>query len=487
MINLIKNELTKIFKKKSILVMLLIIFGYVVLTNFIYTKIYDDNGNATIGNLEEEEISYYEKEIDNLDLTNNDDLTDYIYYRTEIDIKSLLDKYKENSWQKTIIRNNMYDTIYNINYYTYSKEKNEEELKKYKVIYNNQLKRLDANDWKTFVEEELIIQKDELKKLETTLNNETNKNKQTELQNQIKYINLSIEKLKLRLEKNISYTDSYLNQALEDYYTLKEENINYDEKKATYEEKKQHNLSLTETAKNKYVLDNNQNINQQNNSRGIFINFLDEYEILILIVIVMIGGSIVSDEYSKGTIKLLLIRPHNRSKILTSKLISLILAIILTFITIVLMQLIVGGIFFGFDSLSIPAVVYNFTTSTTQTYNIFIYLTIMFLANLPKYILIGTLAFSIGTIFKNTALATTIGILGYMGSGIINILVIEHNIEILKYFVTLNWDLGEYLFGGLPSFSYVSLPFSIAICILYFIIMLIPTYIIFKKTNIKNT
>lgn len=487
MINLIKNELTKIFKKKSILVVILIIFGYIILTNFIYSKIYDNNGNATFGNLAEEEISYYEKEIDNLDLKNNDDLTDYIYYKTEIDIKTLSDKYKENSWQKTIIRNNMYDTIYNINYYTYSKEKNKVEEEKYQTIYNKQLKRLEANDWKVFVEEEISIQKTELKELETDLNTETNKNKQNELQNQINHIKLSIEKLEFRLQKDISYSDSYLNKALEDYYTLKEENIKYDEKKASYEEKKQHNLSLTEMAKNKYTIDNSQNINQQNNSRGIFINFLDEYEILILIVIVMIGGSIVSDEYSKGTIKLLLIRPHSRSKILTSKLISLFLSIILTFITIAIMQLVVGGIFFGFDSLSIPAVVYNFTTNTTQTYNIFIYLIIMFLANLPKYILISTLAFAIGTIFKNTALATTLGILGYMGSGIINILVIEHNIKILKYFVTLNWNLGEYLFGGLPSFSYVSLPFSIAICILYFIIMLIPTYIIFKKTNIKNT
>lgn len=485
MINLIKNELTKIIKKKSMLVMLLIIFGYVILTNLIYTKVYDDNGNITIGNIEEE-ITYYEKEIDNLDLENTDDLTDYIYYKTEIDIKTLTDKYEENSWQTTIIRNNMYDTIYNINYYTYSKEKNETKTKKYQDIYNNQLKKLNINDWKSFVEEEIITRKAELKELENSLTNEKNKNKQNELQSQIKHTNLNIEKLELRLKKDINYTDDYLNQALEDYYTLKEENINYNEKKANYEEKKQHNHALTEMAKNKYALDNSQNISQQNSSRGIFINFFNEYEILILIVIVMIGGSIVSDEYSKGTIKLLLIRPHSRSKILTAKLISLILSIILTFIIISLMQLIIGGIFFGFDSLNIPVIVYNLTTNTTQTYNIFIYLIIMFLVNLPKYILIGTLAFSIGTIFKNTALATTIGILGYMGSGIINMLVINHNIEIFKYFVTLNWDLGEYLFGGLPSFSFVSLPFSIAICILYFIIMLTPTYIIFKKNNIKN-
>lgn len=487
MINLIKNELTKIIRKKSTTVMLIIILGYVILTNFLYTKIYDDNGNMSIDNITNEDIAYYEKEINNLNLKNEDDLNDYIYYKTEIKLKNLIDQYGNDSWQATIIKNNMYDTIYNINYYTYSNEKNEDLLKKYQSTYNKQIEKLNANDWKSFVKEEVVNEEKSLKELQTSLDKEKNKNKQSELKKQIEQTKLNIEKLKFRLNKDISYTNTYLNTALENYYSIQAENLNYNAKTANYEEKIGHNNSLTEMAKNKYAIDHNQNINKQNSSRGIFINFFNEYEMLILIVIVMIGGSIVSEEFSKGTIKLLLIRPHSRAKILTSKFISLILTIIFTFIILALLQLIVGGIFFGFDSLSIPAVVYNFTNKDIQTYNVFTYLILMFLSNLPKYILISTLAFAISTIFKNTALATTLGILGYIGSSVINLLVVEHNIKIFKFFVTLNWNFQEYLFGGLPSFSYVSLPFSIAICILYFMIMIIPTYVIFKKINIKNT
>ena len=150
------------------------------------------------------------------------------------------------------------------------------------------------------------------------------------------------------------------------------------------------------------------------------------------------------------------------------------------------MQFVVGGIVSGFDSYQTPAVVYNYNTNQIQELNIVTYLALVALGKLPIYILLMTLAFAISTLFSNTALSIAITLLGYMGSSVINLLAIQFKIELLKFFVTPNWDLTQYLFGGLPSFQYVSLPFSIIINIAYFIIMLIPTYVVFKKKNIKN-
>ena len=50
----------------------------------------------------------------------------------------------------------------------------------------------------------------------------------------------------------------------------------------------------------------------------------------------------------------------------------------------------------------------------------------------------------------------------------------------------MNWDLSPYLFGGLASMEGMSLGFSIMVSIIYLLLMIIPTYIIFKKRNIKN-
>ena len=151
-----------------------------------------------------------------------------------------------------------------------------------------------------------------------------------------------------------------------------------------------------------------------------------------------------------------------------------------------IMQLFVGGVIFGFDSLSAPVVEYNFNTNSLQEINVLVYFLIQFLAQLPMFILLATLAFALGTIFANSALAITISLLGYIAANIINQLAMSYNIKFLEYFVTMNWDLSQYLFGNLPNMEGMTMSFSIITCIVYFLIMVIPTLIIFKKKNIKN-
>ena len=466
------------------IVMFIIILGFVLLTNFIYHTFLDSEGNSIEF---KNDISYYEGEIKTLDLNNEADLEDYITYKTEIDTLKLLKDYDDDSWQSSVINNTIYNTLYDINYYTYSKEKDDDKVKIYKEIYDRQINNLRNGDFKIFVKEEIKKEEELLKEKEILLAKETNKKRIKTLEKEIETSKLNVDKLHLRIDKNIINGKSFLNNALEEYYAFKISELDYNEDNASYTDKKNHNMDLTNMAINKYALDNEVNVLNEGSSRGILINFFREYEMIIVVAIVMIAGSIVSEEFSKGTIKLLLIRPHSRSKILLSKLLSVILSIFIVFGVVFLLQLIIGGLFFGFDSLKLPAVVYNFNTNKIQTLNVFSYLLLTFISNLPKLILIATLSFSISTIFKNTALANMIGIFGYISSEIINMLVIGRNLKLFKYFITLNWNLGDYLFGGLPEFQYISLPFSIIICIIYFILILIPTFIVFKKTNIKNT
>ena len=200
----------------------------------------------------------------------------------------------------------------------------------------------------------------------------------------------------------------------------------------------------------------------------------------------MIAGTIVSEEFNKGTIKLLLVKPYTRNKILLSKFITTLIMIVFVIIVTIIMQILIGGVLFGFDSLGMPVVEYNFNTNSLQEINIFVYLIIQTLTQLPMIILLAVLAFAISTIFSNSALAITISLLGYMSTAIINQLVMAYNLGFMKYFVTMNWDLSMYLFGGLPLMEGMNMTMSIIICIAYFLIMMIPTFVIFKKRNIKN-
>ena len=90
------------------------------------------------------------------------------------------------------------------------------------------------------------------------------------------------------------------------------------------------------------------------------------------------------------------------------------------------------------------------------------------------------------TIFTNSALAITISLLGYMGSSVINMLALHLKLNWIKYFVTPNWNLTEYFWGGIPTFEGITLPFSIAIIVIYMVIILVKTFIIYQKKNIKN-
>ena len=117
------------------------------------------------------------------------------------------------------------------------------------------------------------------------------------------------------------------------------------------------------------------------------VNFFSHYEIFIVIIIVMIAGTIVSEEFNKGTIKLLLVRPYKRATILTSKFITCLIMVAIIIISIMLMQFIVGGIIFGFDSFGTPTIEYDFNAHEIQEMNIASYMLIQTIGKLPIYVL----------------------------------------------------------------------------------------------------
>ena len=264
------------------------------------------------------------------------------------------------------------------------------------------------------------------------------------------------------------------------------EQINNSNEKLTYEQKKEYNESLESSQISKYIIENHVDVNKQDDLRGVLSEFFNEFGLFIIVIVIMIAGTIVSEEFNKGTIKLLLVKPYSRRKILFAKFITILIMILFTIIITIAMQLIVGGIIFGFDSLKIPVIVYDFSKNMIQEINVFTYLGMQIINILPSIILLSTLSFALSTIFTNSPLAIALPLLGYMGAAVINQLAIQYNIQFLKYFVTLNWDFTQYLYGNLPLMEGLTPEFSGVICIIYMLIMLIPTFIIFKNKNIKN-
>lgn len=481
MISLIQNELKKIFKKKSLLITLLVTLAFIILTNVIYKL---DFGNSYYDYIEEE-ISFYGEQLKTLDPEKDKDM--YAQYKTELEVYQLVKKYDEKSWQAKIIQSEMRSCISDINYFTYQ-EKSDSGLKIAKAKYNEYIKRLDTNDWRYFAEEEVKEKNTEIDELKAMQEKTTNKLEIKELQNQIRGYEISRQIATWRLEKDIPYGNDYKNNCLNSYMVAMEDIRSYDfgETEKNYDSKKQYYKAQETAAINKYDIENGTTVGDTSSAKGILLSTFDEYEIFLIVMFMMTAGVIVSEEFSKGTIKLLLIKPYKRSTILASKFITSIIVAIIVIILVILMQFVVGGLIQGFDSFKNPTIIYDHTINNVKQINTIQYLAMEALGKAPMYILLMTLAFAFSTIFTNSALAITISLLGYMGSSVINMLALNLKLNWIKYFVTPNWNLTEYFWGGIPTFEGITLPFSIAIIVIYMVIMLIPTFIIFQKKNIKN-
>lgn len=485
MSNLIKNELIKIFKKKSIYITLLVVLAFVILTNCIYKFFNNSNSYMYSDNY----IKYVKEDLAKLDPNKASDLAMYIDLTTQLEIYEMIEKFDKDAWQRDIISRNIATYIGEKNTYKYGTDKDEEKVKQLEEKINKVLEKLNQDDWRYFAKLELEEAENALKNLKEQKNSIIDKQQIETIESSIKNTEIDKQVAKYRVDKDIKYGTDYRNTALNQYYTSSKEIVQLEEEPEelkNYENKKQYNKSIERREINKYILDNDVDINKSNDTRGILKNFFNEYGLFVIVMIVMIAGTIVSEEFNKGTIKLLLVKPYSRNKILLSKFLTMTIMIIFSIAIIIVMQLIVGGIISGFDSLSVPIVQYNFNTQSLEVMNIFAYLGLQTLTQLPMLILLATLAFAFSTIFTNSALAITIALLGYMSTSVINTLVIQYKVQFMKFFVTMNWDFSGYLFGNLPNMEGMTPGFSIIMCILYFIIMIIPTFIIFKKKNIKN-
>lgn len=482
MSKLIKNELIKNFSKKSMIVIGVIILAIIIGFN-VLNKVSQNMSNSYSA-YSEGYIQYLDEELSNLDPNKPSDINKYVETKSQKDLATLAKDYKETSWQAEVIGTVISPIIEEMNNYEYI-DKNNEALTSSKAKYDEMLTALKNNDWKYFANKELDSLNTQIEELNALIAQDSEND---DLKTQLKSLELQKEVVNLRLDKNINYgSDNYKSIAVQNYRMYMGNYIQSSQgKNLTDEEKSEINGYLEKANLYKYDLYNDTEYQNTATANYTFQNSIGTYIAIIVMVVVIVAGVSISEEFNKGTVKLLLVRPYSRTKILISKLIAVFITMLITTATILLLQFIIGGIVYGFGTYMMNVVQFDFTTNSIVTLNIFAYLGLIFICKLPIFILIGTLAFALSTLFLNSPLAVALPILGYMGSDVINMIAISYKWDWVKYFVTPNWDLSQYLFGGTPMFSGISIEFSITICAIYFVIMLVASIVSFKKRNIKN-
>ncbi|WP_441895000.1 ABC transporter permease [Paenibacillus sp. YAF4_2] len=93
----------------------------------------------------------------------------------------------------------------------------------------------------------------------------------------------------------------------------------------------------------------------------------------------IIAGDIIAAEFSTGTIKLLLIRPSSRIKILLSKYLAMLLFSMVLLLILFVISFLINGILFGFNDMDLPLL--HFTGGQVVEQNMVLHLWKTYLLN----------------------------------------------------------------------------------------------------------
>jgi ABC-2 type transport system permease protein len=211
-------------------------------------------------------------------------------------------------------------------------------------------------------------------------------------------------------------------------------------------------------------------------------NMLKAADLVIVVTVftVVIAADSVAGEFGSGTIKLLLIRPVSRSKILLSKYISAIVFSVLLLLVLFISAFLVSGLLQGFHDVGVPFV-YASSDGIVHTTNIVQEAISTYLYQCVQMIITVTMAFMISTVFRSSsiAIALSVGIM-FAGSSIVSFL---SQFSWAKYYLFENTDLTQYL-TGTPNIQGMTLSFSVTVIIVYFLIFNALSWIVFKKRDV---
>ena len=303
---------------------------------------------------------------------------------------------------------------------------------------------LQNNDFPKYIEMRIQQENDNIKSMEDQIDiqeqaiidnpdQEENLNQIIEdLKKQIAMVQTNnIPILQYRLEKNIiPYAVVWQNTALDDIsnsrqqlqYTtiMKEEDFNKDQY-----------MAIQYGSYSRYVAAIQAQIDELNNkiliaqscldadkpdmkyvptgARNISMQFL-VYSIAIALFSILVGGWLMASEFQMGTIRLLMIRPKTRLKILMSKFIAGFVLCLALYVAGTIINIVLNGICFGFGDYAFP----NFTIAGQIGF--FAFFIPKFLACIVSIVFAYSVSFMLSVLVKNIAVSIAVPIVCFVGS-----------------------------------------------------------------------
>lgn len=203
---------------------------------------------------------------------------------------------------------------------------------------------------------------------------------------------------------------------------------------------------------------------------------------VISLFTIIVAAGIISNEFKWGTIKLLLIRPISRTKILFSKYLSVLIFAFTLLIFLLAASWLVGAVLFGLNGFN-PVVVQE-TMSGYYHGNVMDEIMKSYGYSLVTLVMMATFAFMISAIFRSSGMAIGLAIFLMMAGNAIVAFLSQY--EWSKYILFANTNLQQYTNGMSPAIPGMTMTFSIIVLMVYFVIFLAAAWTAFTKRDVAG-
>ncbi len=202
---------------------------------------------------------------------------------------------------------------------------------------------------------------------------------------------------------------------------------------------------------------------------------------VIGLLIMVVAGSCIANEYSQGTIKFLLINPIKRWKILMSKYFTV---ITFGYVMLALMFLIVlptAGLMLGFDGISAPYL----TVEAGEVVESSAMLRVVgsWLLGSVEFVIYATLAMALSSLTRSAALAVGLSVFFMLAGNTIVLVLNQFGMDWARYLLFANTDLSAVI-SGTSGFAMHSLSFAICVLVAHFAVFFLTMWDAFNKKEV---
>jgi ABC-2 type transport system permease protein len=205
--------------------------------------------------------------------------------------------------------------------------------------------------------------------------------------------------------------------------------------------------------------------------------------IFVGLLVILVAGVSVSQEFSQGTVKFLLLQPVKRGKIFAAKYVSILTVGLLMVALYFVVNAVSAGLFLGgFGDIGAPYL--HFVDGKIVESSAFIPVIKEYLIGTVSIAVYATLAFAVSTLLRNTALAVLISGALLGGGTVSQDFFWSGHPDWGRYLIFFNVDLNTIARGESVFFQH-TVPFALCVIAVYLLVFLLTAWDGFTRRDVK--